>query len=202
LGFVPQFHEEVLMRLSMCAVAFVLCACASGGGNKSSNDTPLIQEQSEMTRVETPSGVLQIDWHRERTYDETKLLVSVDKAWAALPTVFGELGIEPNVVDSRQHVFGNAGTTHRGKLGTQRLSHYFECGTTAGIANADQYDILIRVITQIIPADAGLSALRTQVEATGHANATSGQVVRCATTGALEERIAHMLSEQAVRAAQ
>jgi hypothetical protein len=202
LGLVPQFHEEVLMRLSMCAVAFVLCACASGGGNKSSNDTPLIQEQSEMTRVETPSGVLQIDWHRERTYDETKLLVSVDKAWAALPTVFGELGIEPNVVDSRQHVFGNAGTTHRGKLGTQRLSHYFECGTTAGIANADQYDILIRVITQIIPADAGLSALRTQVEATGHANATSGQVVRCATTGALEERIAHMLSEQAVRAAQ
>ena len=190
------------MRLSMCAVAVVLCACASGGGNKSSNDTPLIQEQSEMTRVETPSGVLQIDWHRERTYDETKLLVSVDKAWAALPTVFGELGIEPNVVDSRQHVFGNAGTTHRGKLGTQRLSHYFECGTTAGIANADQYDILIRVITQIIPADAGLSALRTQVEATGHANATSGQVVRCATTGALEERIAHMLSEQAVRAAQ
>jgi hypothetical protein len=202
LGFVPQFHEEVLMRLSMCAVAVVLCACASGGGNKSSNDTPLIQEQSEMTRVETPSGILQIDWHRERTYDETKLLVSVDKAWAALPTVFGELGIEPNVVDSRQHVFGNAGTTHRGKLGTQRLSHYFECGTTAGIANADQYDILIRVITQIIPADAGLSALRTQVEATGHANATSGQVVRCATTGALEERIAHMLSEQAVRAAQ
>jgi hypothetical protein len=190
------------MRVSMCAVAFVLCACASGGGNNSSNDTPLIQEQSEMTRVETPTGVLQIDWHRQRTYDETKLLVSVDKAWAAMPTVFGELGIEPNVIDSRQHVFGNAGTTHRGKLGTQRLSHYFDCGTTAGISNADQYDILIRVITQIIPSNEGLSALRSQVEATGHANATSGQVVRCATTGALEERIAHMLSEQAMRAAQ
>ena len=57
--------------------------------------------------------------------------------------------------------------THRGKLGTQRLSHYFDCGATAGISNADQYDILIRVITQIIPAEAGLSALRTQVEATG-----------------------------------
>ena len=188
------------MRLSMCSMAVVLCACASGG-NKSSNDTPLIQEQAEMTRVETPTGVLQIDWHNQRTYDETKLLVSVDQAWAAVPTVFGELGIEPNVVDTRQHVYGNAGTTHRGKLGTQRLSRYFDCGTTAGISNADQYDILIRVITQIIPADAGLSALRTQVEATGHANATSGQVVRCATTGALEERIAHMLSEQAVRAA-
>jgi hypothetical protein len=190
------------MRISMYAMVFVLCACASGGGPKSSNDTPLIQEQAEMTRVETPSGVLQIDWHRQRTYDETKLLVSVDKAWAAIPTVFGELGIEPNVVDSKQHVFGNAGHTYRGKLGTQRLSRYFECGATAGISNADQYDIVVRVITQIIPAEAGLSALRSQIEATGHANATSGQVMRCATTGALEERIAHMLSEQAVRAAQ
>jgi hypothetical protein len=202
-GLVSQLHEEVLMRIAMCAVAVVLGACASGGkGNKSSNDTPLIQEQAEMTRVETPAGVLQIDWHRERTYDQTNLLVSVDKAWAAIPTVFGELGIDPNVIDSRQHVFGNAGTTHRGKLGTQRMSHYFDCGATAGISNADQYDILIRVITQIIPAEAGLSALRTQVEATAHPSATSGQSVRCATTGALEERIAHMLSEQAVRAAQ
>jgi hypothetical protein len=189
-------------RVSTCAVVFVLCACASGGGNKSSNDTPLIQEQAEMTRVETPSGILQIDWHRERTYDETKLLVSVDKAWAAIPTVFGELGIDPNVVDSRQHVFGNAGTTRRGKLGTQRLSRYFDCGATTGISNADQYDVVVRVITQIIPAEAGLSALRSQVEATAHPSATSGQVVRCASTGALEERIAHMLSEQAMRAAQ
>jgi hypothetical protein len=190
------------MRLAMCAMAVVLCACASGGGNKSTSDTPLIQEQAEVTRVETPTGVLQIDWHRQRTYDETKLLVSVDKAWEALPTVFGELGIDPNVVDSRQHVFGNAGTTFRGKLGTQRLSHYFDCGAITGIPNADQYDILVRVITQIIPAEGGLSALRSQVEATGHANATSGQVVRCASTGALEGRIAHMLSEQAAHAAQ
>ena len=190
------------MRVPMCAMTLVLCACASGGGNKSSNDTPLLQDQTEMTRVETPSGILQIDWHRERTYDETNLLVNVDKAWAAMPTVFGELGIDPNIVDTKQHVFGNAGTTHRGKLGTQRLSRYFDCGTTAGISNADQYDILIRVITQIIPAGGGLAALRSQVEASARSGATSGSAIRCASTGALEERIAHMLSEQATRAAQ
>lgn len=153
-----------------------------------------------MTRVETPQGVIQIDWHRERTYDETKLLVGVDKAWAAIPTVFGELGIDPNVIDSKQHVYGNAGTNYRRRIGTQRLSRYFDCGTTAGIANADDYDILVRVITQIIPAEGDLSALRTQIEATGHATAVSGQVVRCASTGALEERIAHMVGDQAARA--
>ena len=188
------------MRVPMFAAAFVLCACASGGKG-TSNDTPLRQEREEMTRVQTSGGVIEIDWHRARTYDETKLLVGLDKAWAAIPTVFGELGIDPNVIDTKQHVYGNAGSSYRRSLGNQRLSHYFDCGSTTGIANADQYDITVRVITQIIPADAGLSALRTQIEATGHSVATTGQALRCASTGALEERIAHMVSDQAMRAA-
>jgi hypothetical protein len=188
------------MRVSMSAALFVLCACASGGSKGQDTDSPAMQQRVEMTRVETPGGVIEINWQHERMYDETKLLVDVDKAWAAVPAVFGELGITPSLVDSRQHVFGNAGANYRRTLGGQRMSRYFDCGSTAGISNADGYDLLIRVIAQIIPAEAGLSALRTQVEATAHANATSGQVVRCASTGALEERIAHMVSDQAVRA--
>jgi hypothetical protein len=190
------------MRVPMLATLLVLCACASssGGSTGQNADSPAMEQRVEMTRVETPNGVIQIDWHRERTYDQTALLVPVDRAWAAVPAVFGELGIEPTLVDSKQHVFGNAGANYRRKLGSQRISRYFDCGSTAGISNADDYDLLVRVITQIIPAEGGLSALRTQVEATGHATAVSGQVVRCASTGALEARIAHMVSDQAVRA--
>ncbi|MDB4911401.1 MAG: hypothetical protein JWO39_2224 [Gemmatimonadetes bacterium] len=188
------------MRVPMFAALFVLCACASGGGKGQNTDSPVMQQRVEMTRVETPSGVVEINWQRERTYDETKLLVNVDKAWAAVPAVFGELGISPTLVDSKQHVFGNAGAKYRRTLGGQRMSRYFDCGATAGISNADDYDLLVRVITQIIPAEAGLSALRTQIEATAYATATSGQPVRCSSTGALEERIAHMVSDQAIRA--
>lgn len=211
------------MRASMCAMVLVVCACASGGNSntastdqtpaasdakKSSsdrksnnNDSPLMQQRVEMTRIETPSGVIQIDWQQQRTYDETRLLVDVDKAWAAVPAAYGELGIAPTLVDSKQHVFGNAGATYRRQMGHQRMSRYFDCGSTAGMSNADDYDLLVRVITQVMPAEGGLSIVRTQAEATGHATATSGQVVRCASTGALEERIAHMVSDQAVRAA-
>jgi hypothetical protein len=190
------------MRFTSLAAVLVLCACASGSGGskKESSETPLMQQRVEMTRIETPSGIIQIDWQRERTYDETKLLVGVDKAWAAVPAVYGELGIQPTLVDSKQHVFGNAGANYRRKLGSQRMSRYFDCGATAGISNADDYDLLIRVITQIVPADGDLSTVRTQAEATGHATATSGQVVRCASTGALEQQIAHMVADQATRA--
>ena len=189
------------MRFTSFVALLVVCACASGGSTKEKSvDSPLMQQRVEMTRVETPSGVIQIDWQEQRTYDETKLLVDVDKAWAAVPAVYGELGIQPTLVDSKQHVFGNAGANYRRKLGSQRMSRFFDCGATAGISNADDYDLLIRVITQIIPAEGGLSSVRTQAEATGHATATSGQVVRCASTGALEEQIARMVSDQAVRA--
>jgi hypothetical protein len=183
------------MRISLAAATVLLCACASGGKSGAS-ETPDLRGTSQVTRVELPSGApIEIDWEHQHTYEETKLLVSVDRAWAAYPAVFGELGIEPGVVDPKQHVFGNAGIKMRNTLGRQRLSRYFDCGTTVGMSNADTYDVLVRVLSQVIPADAGLSSLRTQVEATAHANAVSGATVRCVSTGALEARIAHMLSE-------
>ena len=186
------------MRVPFVAVALVLCACASSGSG-SSSETPIMEQRLEYTRIETPSGPIEIDWQRERTFDETQLLVNVDKAWSTLPAVFGELGIEPGILDSKQHVFGNAGETFRREMGRQRLSRYFDCGSTAGMSNSDSYDLIIRVISQIVPQGEGLSSLRTQAEATAHANAVSGQAVRCASTGELERRIATMVSQQALR---
>ena len=187
------------MRASLCAAVLVLCACASGA--KSSDSSPLLQTGTQFTRLETSSGIIQIDWQHERTYDETPLLVDVDKAWAAVPAVYSELGIQPGVIDSKQHVYGNPGAKYRRELGHKRMSAYFDCGAEAGIANADSYDMLVRVLTQVVPTDGGLSKIRTQAEATAHANAVSGSPVRCSSTGALEERIAKMVSDQAVRAA-
>lgn len=59
--------------------------------------------------------------------------MGVDRAFAAYPAVFGELGIEPGIVDAKQHVFGNAGIKMRNSLGRQRLSKYLDCGMTAGM---------------------------------------------------------------------
>lgn len=188
------------MRVSFVATALVLCACASGGNQGGSTESPVMQQRLEYTRVETPAGPIEIDWERQRTFDETNLLVDVDKAWAALPATYGELGIEPGIIDSKQHVFGTAGETFRREMGRQRLSKYFDCGATAGMSNSDNYDLYIRVISQIVPQGDKLSSLRTQAEATAHANAVSGQVVRCASTGELERRIATMVSEQTLRA--
>lgn len=187
------------MRVPFVAAALALCACASGKG-ASSGEAPLMQQRTEYTRIETPGGTIEINWQRERTFEATNLLVSVDKAWAAIPAAFGEMGIEPGIVDQKQHVFGNMGVTFRREIGRQRISRYFDCGSTAGMSNSDTYDVIVRVISQIVPAGDGLSILRTQAEATAHPSALSGMGVRCASTGELERRIASMVSEQALRA--
>ena len=173
------------MRNSLVATTILLCACV----RQQRLCRPPICGTPGANQTAAPDRL------EHQHVRETKLLVGVDKAWAAYPAVFGELGIPPGIVDEKQHVFGNAGTKIRNSLGRQRLSKYLECGTTAGMSNADTYDVIVRVVSQVVPADAGLASLRTQVEATAHANAVSGASVRCVSTGALEDRIAHMLSE-------
>ncbi|MEP7085796.1 MAG: hypothetical protein ABI884_00560 [Gemmatimonadota bacterium] len=189
-----------MKRIAPIAIVLVLCACGSSGGTRATTETPDIRQSNGFTRLETPNGgSLIIDWQHEHTYEETPLLVGVDKAWSAFPTVFGELGIQPGIVDQKQHVFGNAGFKVRGSIGRQRLSRYIDCGTTAGMSNADTYDVIVRIVSQVVPADAGLASLRTQVEASAHASAISGSNVRCVSTGQLEERVAHMMSELAAK---
>jgi len=190
-------------RISLVAVTVLLCACSSGSGGKTaSSESPDLRSSEQYTRIETSGGQsIEIDWEHQHTYEESKLLVGVDKAWTAYPTVFGELGIPPGIVDQKQHVFGNAGLKMRGSLGGRRLSTYLDCGTTAGMANADTYDLIVRVVSQVVLADAGLASLRTQVEASAHSSGDSGPGVRCVSTGALEARIAHMMSELAAKSA-
>jgi hypothetical protein len=189
-------------RISFVAATTLLCACSSGGNgaHPTTTESPDLRSTSQYTRVETGNGQsIEIDWEHHHTYEETKLLVGVDKAWSEYPTVFGELGIPTGLVDQKQHVFGNSGVKVRGSIGGQRISRYLECGMTAGMSNADTYDVIVRVVSQVVPADAGLASLRTQLEASAHSSGDSGPSVRCVSTGALEARIAHMMSELAAK---
>jgi hypothetical protein len=203
--YIDRSRRLVVKRISLVAVTAVLCACSSGGANThaATTEAPDLRSSSQLTQIQTPGGggMITIDWEHQHTYEETKLLVGPDKAWSQFPTVFGELGIPTGLVDQQQHVFGNYGVKVRGSLGRQRLSKYLECGSTAGMSNADTYDVVIRVVSQVVPADAGLASLRTQVEGSAHSSGDTGPSVRCVSTGALEARIAHKMSELAAKPA-
>jgi hypothetical protein len=54
----------------------------------------------------------------------------------------------------------------------------------------------MRVTTQVVPEGETRSTVRTLVQAMGRPASTSGNDIRCATTGRLEERIAEALAKR------
>jgi hypothetical protein len=153
-----------------------------------------------VTHVDFDGGSLDLAWTRDRGVIQHDLDVPADVAWAAFPTVFGEFGIDPNVIDSKQLLFGSAGATYRHRIAKQRLSHFFDCGSIMGVSTADTYDVWIRVIAQVLPMEHGLSIVRTEVEASAKATDMPGGSVPCSSNGVLESRIAKRLAEVAAKA--
>lgn len=161
---------------------------------------PKPSDDPEVTRITIENSTVDIAWTRDRHVSERTLEIPASTAWAAYPAVFDDLGIDPNIVDSDQMIFGSA-ASHRGTLGKKRLSHFFDCGNMLGVSTADSYEMWIRVISQIVPIDGSLSKVRTQIEATARASDLPGGSVRCSSNGLLESRIAALLSEEAAKLA-
>lgn len=119
---------------------------------------------------------------------------SVDEAWRALPGVFAAFGIVPQHLDSEQKILGNFEHVVRRTLAGEPLSRYLSCGSTMSGSIADSYDVRLSVASQLLPAEAGQSLVRTRVEATARSReGVSGSPVPCGTTGRLEARIAELL---------
>jgi hypothetical protein len=155
-------------------------------------------EEPEVTHINFENSTLDVAWTRDQHVTERTIEVPSNTAWSAYPAAFGDLGIDPNIIDSDQMIFGSAGN-HRHTLAKKRLSHYFDCGTMLGVSSADSYEIWVRVISQILPIDGRLSTLRTQVEATARAGDRPGETVRCSSTGLLESQIAKLVVEEAAK---
>ena len=183
--------------LSGCAL---FCCIGATAAAQQGTTVPTVTHQQEVTHVEFEGGSFDLAWTRDRGVIEHDLDVPADAVWAAFPTVFGEMGIDPNVVDSKQLLFGSAGAAYRHRIANQRLSHFFDCGSIMGVSTADTYDVWIRVIAQVLPMERGLSIVRTEVEVSAKATDMQGGSAPCSSNGALEARIAKRLAEVAAKA--
>jgi hypothetical protein len=185
------------LRLS-AAIAIAASLLSVAATAQTSASPPKTSEEPEVTRITIESSTIDIPWTKDRHVSERTLELPANSAWQAYPAVFSDLGIDPNIVDGNQMIFGSA-ADHRHTLAKTRISHYFDCGNMLGVSTADSYEIWIRVISQIIPIDNGLSTVRTQVEATARASDLQGGGVRCSSNGLLESRIAELLVKEAAK---
>lgn len=126
------------------------------------------------------------------SYDVTfdTISATVDKIWAALPSVYTALSIPLTTADTRSLRFGNEGMKVRRRLGDNQLIKLLDCGRSQIGDNADSYEITMAVITSLQKIDAQVTRVTTAVEASGKPIQFAGAETRCRTKGELERQIA------------
>lgn len=179
--------------LLVLLVLLVAAACSSSGA---SDAAPVSTPTPQPVRMDTQDGAIDLSLTRSNPTAEYRIDASPDAVWAALPVVYKELGIPVTTMVTASKQLGNTDFRVRRQLGGERLSRYLDCGERMGERNAETYDVKMRVLTMVRPADGG-STLVTAVDATARPLSVSGNTVNCTSTGRLEERILTVIREQA-----
>jgi uncharacterized lipoprotein len=120
----------------------------------------------------------------------------IAKVWRLLPNVYDSLGLTIATLDSAHHLIGNGDAKMRRQLGGVPLSRFLDCGQTQIGYNADSYDVVLSVRTQLQSEESGATTVRTLVTAVAKPVAFSQAYSNCTSTGKLESRLADVLRER------
>jgi hypothetical protein len=182
------------MRWHVLALPLVLGACATAPSG-----APVTTSSTSAPTRGVDGGGYVFDVNSQSRPSAARVPGSVDEAWAALPAVYQELGIEGGVLDAATHVYGQRGVVVRRRLAGAPVSRFLDCGSAVpGVYNANTYAVSLSVMSQLKPSADGFSEVTTQVEASAQPASTGGssQRVRCTSNGMLESRIQTLLSER------
>ena len=177
-----------MRRVNLMMVSFAALACSSAPRTPAAAPPP-----PEV--IPTSSGTLRVE--RERLASGGRIDASVEEAWKVVISVYHDLGIEPTTLISETHTIGNESLKVRRSLGGTPLSRYLSCGSATGVGpNADYYNVQMAVMTYLVGAGAGLTDVKSVVEATAAPVSLGSNPVVCSSTTALEARIAKMIQER------
>jgi hypothetical protein len=176
------------LGLGPAALLVVACATSQSAPPQQVAVTP------NTLRVETPNGVVEARTTAEDRAEVQTIKTPLEAAWSKLPAVYGELSLPVTtyVDQTRQIAAKNAHL--RGHLGKIRLSQIITCGTDiTGDDKANAYEVSLDVQTALSPAPDGQTNVQTMVTGQAKPMSTSGEPVRCVSTGSLEKRIANLV---------
>jgi len=146
--------------------------------------------------VVNPDGRSRVyDLRHQAVVGEATVAGSATEVWAVLPDVFGHLELEVNRRDASAAVMGNTGSRVR-RLEGERLSRFLDCGRGPTRAFADEYEVTLSVIVQLLGTDGDATTLRTLVDAYARDRTMSGGGIHCISSGILERRIGELVAER------
>jgi hypothetical protein len=121
--------------------------------------------------------------------------------WRLLPTTFDSAGVSLTLVDPKEHLMANEGFKIRQKLKNERLSTYFECGTTQVGPNADSYELYLTVRSYLEPLKGDSTRTRMTVAITGAGKPLqfSQDYSRCTSKTILERKMLDVMANAVMK---
>jgi hypothetical protein len=136
-----------------------------------------------------------VDLRHQPDVAETAVPARLTEVWGVLPSVFEQLEIDVARVDAGAGVMGNPGYRAR-RVEGERMSRWLDCGRGLIRANADEYDVTLSVIVQLLPAADGLTTVRTTVDAYARDRSLNAGSVHCISWGHLERRVGELVQQR------
>lgn len=179
-------------------LAWVLAACASTPAPSPEAIHDPAAGTPGLIRIEGTTGTTEI-----RTVNDpaagtaTPIRADADKAFGALRGVYDGLGLAVNTLLSDTRTLGVRNARAPRRVGGQPLSRLIECGSDAtGMANADAYAVTLTAVSRVTVVGPASSLVVTQVLASAKPMSTSGNEVRCSSSGRLEQTINDAVAER------
>jgi hypothetical protein len=184
----------------------VLAACAAGAcASRSTAGTEALRDPAAgavaVTRVEGTAGASELrSVNPTAAGVETPVRADADKAFGVVQGVYDAIGLEVNTLVTGSRTAGVRNGRAPRRVGGVALSRLLECGNgVAGLANADAYAVTLTALSRVTAVGPASSLVVTQVVASATPRATSGNEVRCSSTGRLERVINDAVAERAVK---
>lgn len=177
------------MGWAMAPVILAASACAAAA--------PGVRDPSVITVV-IPGGDT---WEVRRAPEVRRnqpVTVAPDKAWAVLPGIYVELGMDADAVDPRARTLKASQVRFSGRVFNRNVSDFFDCGLDPGLNRplADQMPVSAQVVTEVLAVGA-TTELRTTTQATARRSGGNAGVASCRSTGLLEILIGEMVQRRA-----
>ena len=188
---IPSPGRYGMRHISMLSCAALL-GCASSGA------VPPGSAPQETIRISGGAGLptSTVDTHPSDATSTSVVGFAPDRVWGALRIVYDSIAVPVSTLDATTRTIGNSALRVRRRLGDVALSKYINCGNTQGGNGADTYEVVFSVVTRALPAESGMTRLTTLIDAQGRPITIGGEYTRCTTTGALEKRIAQLVTSQ------
>jgi hypothetical protein len=174
--------------------AFILVGTACGLGACASAGTASTDYQQEHVIVDAPGGRYDMLLTRDNALSSDTLALPASRAWRGLLQTYAGLGVPLQGADGQHYMIATQPFRAHGTFAGERLSRWIDCGQSLTGDNATSYEVTLRLGTLIDTSDAGRSIVRTAVNATAIAPGSGTTPVQCSTRGALEKRIAALVS--------